>query len=319
MNRIQRVLAFVLVLQVILSVVLLRPRKISGGAGEKLLAGVAAEDVISIIVDGGESGSVELRKTDGSWTLPAADNYPASDSKVSDALTKLVTFDTRRLITRTPASHKRLQVSNDEYVRRIEIKTAAGGDWVIFLGSSPSYGATHVRLDGKNETYLAGNASSWEFGTTAASWVDTTYVSVPEEQISSVTIKNGLGQVTLNHDTAGKWALADLAGGEVQNDDAVRTVVTRVSSVTLQAPLGKTIRPEYGLDKPLAVVTVQRKDGGDPLVLTVGAQDPTDRSYVVQSSTSTYVVRVAEYSVRQLVENARSAYLSPPATPTPKP
>lgn len=318
MNRTQRILAALLALQVILSVVLLRPRRISDSAGEKLLAGVAADDVTTVIIDGRESGTVELHKIDGSWTLPAVDDYPASDTRVKDALTKLVAIDTKRLITRTASSQKRLQVSAEEYVRRIEIKTSAGSSYVLLLGSSPSYGATHVRLASKDETYLAGDISSWEFGTTTTSWVDTAYVSVPEEQISSVTIKNALGQVTLNHDAAGSWALADLAGGETQNDEAVKTAVMRASSVTLQAPLGKTKKPEYGLDNPLTVVTIQRKDG-DPLSLTVGAQDATDRSYVVQASSSPYFVRVAEYAVRPLVENARSAYLAVPATVTPKP
>ena len=316
MNRTQRILIALLVFQVILSIVLLRPGKISGG-GEVLLAGVLADNVTSLIVDGRESGRVELHRVDGAWSLPAADDYPANDTRVKDALSKLLAIDTRRLITRTASSQKRLQVSADDYVRRIEIKTSAGNTYVLFLGSSPSYGATHVRLDGKDETYLAGQLSSWDLGTTAASWVDTAFVSVPEDQISSVVITNASGQVTLNHDTAGKWTLADLADGETQNDDAVKTTVTRVAAVMLQAPLGKTIKPEYGLDHPLAVVTVQRKDG-DPETLTVGAQDATDRSYVLQSSSSPYFVRVAEYSVKPLVENARSAYLTAAATPTPE-
>ncbi|HOU24744.1 MAG TPA: hypothetical protein PLN42_10915, partial [Anaerolineae bacterium] len=68
MNRTQRILIALLVFQVILSIVLLRPGKISGG-GEVLLAGVAADNVTSLIVDGRESGRVELHRVNGVWSL----------------------------------------------------------------------------------------------------------------------------------------------------------------------------------------------------------------------------------------------------------
>ena len=315
MNRTQRILVALLLFQIVLSAVLLRPRKMDGGGGEPLLAGLTADDVIGLKIDGGESSSVELNRVDGVWSLPAVDDYPAKDTMLKGALDKLVKLDTKRLITRTASSHKRLQVSADEYVRRIEVTTSAGRTYALFLGSSPSYGATHVRLDGKDETYLAGDLSPWELGTTTTSWVDTAFVSVPEEEIASVVISNANGVVTIDHDTAGKWALADLAVGESQNDEAISSAVTRASSMTLQAPLGKTQKLEYGLDNALAIVKIQLKDG-EPLTLTVGAQDAGDRTYVVKSSSSPYFVRVAEYSVKPLVENARSAYLAVPATPT---
>ena len=52
-----------------------------------------------------------------------------------------------------------------------------------------------------------------------------------------------------------------------------------------------------------------------PVTLTIGAQDPDDKSYVVKSSDSEYYVRIAEFSGQDLAERDRAGFL--PATPTP--
>jgi len=82
--------------------------------------------------------------------------------------------------------------------------------------------------------------------------------------------------------------------------------------------LGKDKLPAYGMDTPAAVVTLSKTDG-QQITLLVGAQDPTDRSYVVRVSTSPYFVQVGEYNVKPLVENGAGAYVAQTETPTPKP
>jgi hypothetical protein len=82
-------------------------------------------------------------------------------------------------------------------------------------------------------------------------------------------------------------------------------------------PLGQTEDPAWGLKAPAAVVTMQVKSGDQAKTvnLTVGAQDATDKSYVVKSSESPYYVRVAEATVQELVSQDKAGFLT--ATPTP--
>jgi len=84
-------------------------------------------------------------------------------------------------------------------------------------------------------------------------------------------------------------------------------------------PLGKTEDAAWGLAQPSAMVTMQVKSGDQAktITLTVGAKDAADNSYVVKSSESEYYVRVAEFSVKELVSRDRAGFL--PATPTPAP
>ncbi|MFH1085412.1 MAG: hypothetical protein V1772_06590, partial [Chloroflexota bacterium] len=83
--------------------------------------------------------------------------------------------------------------------------------------------------------------------------------------------------------------------------------------------LSKQVEPAYGLETPLAVAALQMADR--TVTVRVGAQDPTDKSYVVQASSSPYIVRALEYSVQDLVTYTRQDLLAkppePPAVATP--
>ena len=63
--------------------------------------------------------------------------------------------------------------------------------------------------------------------------------------------------------------------------------------------------------------TESRHNEGD-VALLIGPFDPDDNSYAVISSESPYYVRVAEYSVKDLVENTRDDLLKVEPTPTPE-
>lgn len=317
MNRTQRILAAVLAIQIILSVVAFWPRAARTGGVVSLFPDWKVADVVAMAVTDNEGDAVRLRQVNGSWVLPEVEDYPAKAGTVTSVLEKIVALDTRRLITRTSASHKQLQVGADTFLRRVELETAGGARRTLYLGSSPSYGATHIRVDGSDETYLADDLTPWEFGVAPASWVDTAYFSVAQDQLSAVMVKNAKGTLTFTRDAAGNWTLAELPAGEQLATDTVSQVVSRATSVTLLKPLGKTKLPAYGLDNPLAVVTLQQKEG-QPITLLIGAQDATDKSYALHVSTSPYYVRVSEYVMKALVENGVSEFLVPEATPTPQ-
>ena len=186
----------------------------------------------------------------------------------------------------------------------------------LYLGSSPTYGATHFRLDGQSETYLTGELSTWETKADAVSWVDTAYLSVPQDDITKMTLKNANGTFTFTKDGEGTWTMDGLAADETPDEAKVTALIQRAASVNMISPLGKEKLAAYGMDQPNAVVTLETDD--KTITLHVGAQDPDDNSYVVISSESPYYVRVSEYSVKDLVEKTRDDFLQEPPTPTPE-
>jgi hypothetical protein len=315
MKRHNQILAGILVIQIILGIAVFWPRSAATGASEPLFPKLAAGDIVALSIMDADGNSIILRQVTGNWILPDADDYPAQADKITPLLDKIVGLTTGRLVTRTDASHKRLQVAPDDFVGRVDFETADGTKRTLYLGSSPRYGATHFRVDGQSETYLTNELSTWETKADAASWVDTAYLSVPRDDITKMTLENTNGTFTFTKDGE-VWTMAGLAADETLDENKVTALIQQAASVNMVRPLGKEEQAAYGMDEPNAVVTLEA--GDKTITLRVGAKDPDANSYVVISSESPYYVRVSGYSLNNLVENTRDDFLQAPPTPTPE-
>lgn len=318
MKRHNQILAGLLVVQIVISAVLFWPRSSAAtGKSEPVFPDLKAEEIVSLTITDDQGNTVSLKKEGGDWVLADADGYPAQADRVTTLLDKLVGLTTGRLVARTDASQRRLQVADDDFVRRIRFETADGEEHVLYLGSSPSYGATHFRLGGETETYLTDNLTAWDVGSTATAWVNTTYLEVPFDAVTKMTLENKNGTFVFTKDEEGHWTMEGLGPDESLKESAVTTMLRRATKVNLAVPLGKTEKPEYGLDEPNAIVTLET--GERTVVLKVGARNPDDETYVVGSSESPYYVRVSEFAVQHMVEDGRDDFVPPPVTPTPAP
>lgn len=328
MNRTNQILATLLALQIVLIAVIFWPQGTSVASGASLFPEVETDQIVRLTIGDTNGNQIQLAKTAGNWVLPESDDYPVQETKASELLDKIVALKANRLVTQTPASHKRLQVAEDDYQRRIDFELNDGATlrqaqdtaYQLYLGTSPSFGAIHVRAGGKDEVYLARDLSASEAGVQATAWVDPVYFSVPQAQIAALTVENANGQFTFEKDEAGTWTMKGLAADETLNESSVTSLVNRISSIRMQRPLGKTELDEYGLKEPSAVVTVQTRDGDENTrtqTLRVGAKRDEDNSYVVSLSESPYYVRVAGATVQDFVEKTRDDFLQLPATPTP--
>lgn len=315
MNKLNRILAGLLALQLVVAAVVLWPRPAASGESAGLLPGVEEGDIVALTIADANDRAITLARVDGNWVLPEAGDYPAEAEAVTTLVTKIVGLRADRLVTQTSASHKRLKVAEDDFERRIDVHLADGTRQRLYVGNSPSWQTAHVRADGRDEVYLSGELTAQDAGAEATAWVDTLYLSLPREQVVRVIIENAQGTLVLEKE-GDAWTLDGLASDETLDEATVNGLLTRVTSVSLLEPLGKDQAAAYGLDDPLAVVTVYTDDGNSH-VLRVGAQDPGDKTYVVASSGSDYYVRVREFAVQNLVEYGRQDLLVPPPTPEP--
>jgi len=318
-KRINLILVGLLAVQIALGVVVYWPKPAQTSGEEPFFPDLQVSDITGLSITDADGNSVQLKAVNGEWVLPEADDYPAQESKITPMLEKLLKLNTGRLVTRTDASHKRLQVAKDDFVRRVELETTDGARYTLYVGSSPRYGAVHVRLEGQSEVYLTNVFSPWEIGATPRDWVDPQYLSLSQEDISKITLENAGGELVFTKvisgsETGGFWTLADLAEGESVDDNKVNTLLGQVASVTLLAPLGKEERDSYGMDEPSATATIETSEG--TVTLRVGAKD-SEGNYVVKASTEPYYVTVSGYAVNHLVEDTREDFLQAPPTPAP--
>jgi hypothetical protein len=313
-KRHHQILAGILAVQIVLSIFVFWP-KTATVEREPLFPELETEDVVALAIADTEGNNTQLKKVTGDWVLPDADDYPAQADKITSLLDKIAGLTTGRLVTRTDASHKRLQVAPDEFVRRIDFETAEGTKRTLYLGSSPRYNATHFRLDGQSETYLTSDISTWDTKADAASWVDTAYLSISQDDVTKMTLENTNGTLIFTKDEEDKWTMDGLAADETLDETKVTDSIRQAASVTMLSPLGKEEKASYGMDEPNAVVALETIT--QTTTLRVGAKDPDDNSYIVTSSESPYYVRVSEYGVKNLVESTGDDFLQAPPTPTP--
>jgi hypothetical protein len=321
MNRRNLILAGILILQLVVAAVVLWPRStVSGGKGASLFPDVEAERIVRLAITGADGETIQLTKGPGGWVLADADDYPCQEDKVTPLLAKIADLKTDTLVTQTSGSHKRLMVAPDEFERQIDFEVDDGNQYRLYLGTSPSFAATHVRAGNQDEVYLTSDLSAQDAQTQATAWVDGVYFSVPQEEVVAFTLENSNGRFEFVKD-GDAWTLTDLTAGETLNTNIVESLINRATSVSLLHPLGQEEKSIYGLQEPKAVVTIltHSDEAGDrTFVLRVGARYAEDKSYAVASSESAYYVRVTEFTVKDWVEKTRNDLLELPPTPTPE-
>ena len=317
MNRQNKILAGVLALQIVIAAVIFWPRPSATAGGGSLFAGLAADQITQLTISDA-TGQVQLAKGQSGWVLPQADDYACQASKVQPLLDKLVALKADRLVAQTSASHKRLKVADQDYERSIEFELADGTRHKLYLGTSAGYQTTHVRVQGKDEVYLASGLSVTDASAQASGWVDPIYLSVPQDQVTALTVENRNGHFEMEKNEAGTWTLKGLAPGEIANVSNIQSLVSRATSIVLTQPLGKKEQDAYGLKTPKAVITLRSRDQAGAVKtysLRVGAQDEKDNSFVVISSESPYFVRAGIGTLQDFVEKGRDYFLQLPPTP----
>ncbi len=316
MKRHQQILIGILIVQLIFGVITFWPRSGSAGAAQPVFPDLDVANIATLTITDDQGARIVLRRSGENWSLAEAGDYPARADMIAPILDKFTQLDTATLVARTEASHKALQVADDNFVRRIDIGMRDGAAHTLYLGSSPRYTATHFRVAGQAETYLTAALSTWEMNTAATSWIDTSYRTIDVATVKEVTLQNANGFFKFVKAEDDTWTLADLAGDEVIAPAKTADIISKATRITLQRPLGLTEEASYGLAAPAATVTLTMEDGS-VTTLRVGAKFDGS-NYAVKASESPYYVAVTEFNVKPLVENDRVAFLEQP-TPTPTP
>lgn len=320
MNRVQRILAGALALQILLIAAVFWPRTTEVEAGGPLLAEFIPDDVDSIAITDDQGSQVALARQGDEWVLASGGDYPANGEDIEAVLDLIQAMERDRLVTQTESSHARLQVAGDEFLRRIVLTSEASEAQTVYVGAPGGALATHVRLEGEDEVYLTSELTAFDVRADAINWVDPIYLSLEREAIQSMVLENPNGRFLFERNQAGEWTLADLAPGETFNFSNLSTLLSRTSSLRLVAPVGTEELPEHGLDDPQAVVelTVSGEAANRTVTVWIGAQ-ADEETYYVRSSESEYVVRMANFTVEDYINRTREDFLQLPVTPTPEP
>jgi hypothetical protein len=155
MKRRNQILAGLLGAQIVLIVLVFLPRVLPAqNQSGPLLGNVQASDIVKMTVSDKDGKSLTLAKQGADWTLPDFESYTAKSDQVTSS-SPVIGIKTDVLATNTASSLKRLQVADDDFVRKIDLQGADGNVHTLYLSTASGGGANHVRLGGQDNVYVA--------------------------------------------------------------------------------------------------------------------------------------------------------------------
>ncbi|MCB2181980.1 MAG: DUF4340 domain-containing protein [Desulfobulbaceae bacterium] len=173
MSKKNSILLGLLLIQALLIILFYRPASAPGLKEIHLAEGITADNIVELaIVDNAGKQVVIKRNSDKEWQIVSKEDSPeAADSdKINAILARLSALTADRLVTRTPASHLRLKVADNDFEKKISVKTKNGQSTIFFLGSASRAQGVHIRVASQDEVYITQGISSWEFGTDTDFW-----------------------------------------------------------------------------------------------------------------------------------------------------
>lgn len=154
----------------------------TGSVDVKPLIPTEAE-VIDELVISDNAGELRLNKTEGGWVIPALGGLAANEIKLTTVLSDLLNLKSDWPVASATGSRSRFEVAEDKFNRRVDLLSSNANVGRIYVGTSPGFKKSHVRLDGQKNIYsLALNA--YDFPTEPADWLDKSLISV--QNISSI-------------------------------------------------------------------------------------------------------------------------------------
>ncbi len=305
MNKRNQMLVAILLAQVVLVAYLYWPQgRSSTGTAARLFPGISAGDVNSFSIADQDGKNITLIKENGVWLVPAADNFPADREKLERFLEKITGLSSERLVTRTKSSHKRLKVDSSEFSRRVEFKTGPENEGhTVYVGTSSNYKTVHLRIEGQNEVYLVKDLQPWEMGVESTGWWESKYFSVKADEVVKVRLKNKEGDFSLEKQGENEWGMVGRPSRVAI--DAVKGFLGRLNSISMTESLGRKAKKEYKMETPAALLSINTRD--QEITLAIGAEQKD--AYVLKSSASPFYVRVAETSLKDILEKKADDFL----------
>lgn len=225
---------------------------------EPILATMSAADIEIMSFTDNLDNEVKLARREDGWVLPEADDFPVDSAKVEEILEKLASLDTRRLVATNRANFARLEVGDADFRRRISLESAEDSA-ELYLGGSGGAETVYVRRAGEDKVYLSAGLNSWELSTQIATWVDASYVNVPQEDVLEILVSNAAGSFSFVRE-GDSWTYTDLGDGEGFEDTMMPIILRNAASIRLLAPLGLESQDEYELSEPPVTVQVRYRE-----------------------------------------------------------
>lgn len=303
-------LAVLLLVQLAVLAFIYRPGTQHEPVKKAFFSDIAIEEIQGLTITDDEGKSIALQLNKGKWQIGQG-AYPASTESIQDLLGKIIALQSARLVTTTQSSQVRLKVADDLFNRKIELQLADGKSKSFFLGTSPSNKTIHFRLAGQNQVFMVNDLASWEVQTDKESWWEKEYVSIPTEEIETLSITNAKGTFAFQKGDDKKWLIAAKNSELEESQEKIKTFIHSISKLSIDTYLAE--KPPGDLGTPLCTVAYTIKS--TPLSLTIWPANEENGSHTAKVSNSDFYATIRNYMLKELLEAESGNYLTEPKAP----
>jgi len=290
-TRTVAVLAAALVVQCGAVAYLYLPIHWPGGAPEKAAAAdtlvdLSPEAIDTISVSDLFDNEVRLVRSGEHWVIPALSGLPADAGQVDAVLQGLVAGNRGWPVARSESAHRRFQVADGNYQRRLELQS--GGDTVatVYLGASPGFRKVYARnRDGQAVFSVA--LSTFDIPAAAEHWIDPRLLQVRVP----VRIDGDLFSLRLEDS---QWVTGS---GATPEPSELEILLVALKTLEIGGVASEDQVRDLANEEPDAIMVVESLAGTATLELvTLGDQ------YFVHSSEYPLFFRISEAEFRRLVD-----------------
>ena len=279
---------------------------------------ITTDSFESMNISDSNSNSILIGLVNNQCVMIDSENYPCDSEKLTDFISLINKFDEGELISNDADSHRTFKVHSDIYERYVEINLNTGDVVEMYLGTTPRLRSTHFRLAEGDKVYLSPNYTNSKFLAVANDWVETEYFNIEENFVNSFIVNNQRGRNQFVKDGAGGWSIIDKASSESLNQVKIKSVLSKIATISLRKPVGIERKPEFGYDNATAIVEIY---GNNPdgekfsYILTVGSEytdtgsNINDVLFYVKATNKDYWVLVPEYEVLEIAEGDYDYFL----------
>ena len=283
------------------------------------LLALGDRSVDRLTLEGADNQQIVLTRQGEDWVLPETGNFPADSAKVDHLLEELKGLKRGLPVATTAGAMQRFKVSDDAFERRVLL--AQGDDTLatLYLGTSPGMRQVHARTADDEAVYVT-KFGLYDAPLKPEDWENKSVLQIPSDEIEQVS----LAQLTLSRspDTGSgaapeagdkqkvgrtNWTGETLSEGETLNQANAEALVDKLAGLDIGGVLGVEAKPEYALDAPALVLSVQRK-GGEPIEYRLGKRDK-EKDYVLKTSLRPEYFRLPDYTGDALITAAKREQL----------
>lgn len=274
-------------------------------AGPLLSFDRAAVDGIEI--DDGDK-RLRLSRSDGSWVLPEAFDFPAGEFRVTALLDNLAELKGGLPLARSSEAAERFRVAADGYERRVRLLAGERTMAELYLGDAAGPRRAYGRAAG-DEAIYALPFTAFDADADLDGWTDKT---VLHRQVSDIRALR-LGDIALGREQ-GAWQLADLGEGRLTDQDAAAALVARIAGLNFAGVHGRA--EELPVGEPLLSAVLTLADGNEVEYRFIDPGQQGDPLLWV--SDRPHVLRIASYVFAPLKEVSRAQLVKAVAVEVPE-